>query len=106
MSDDLGPIPGFDADQAWALKQLMRAAVTEGIAECDGLRDLHRTIYGNGNKGLKVEVIELKKTTEITQQTLDRLDADRRSLKVAVYGAMAGSIGSLIVAIAMYYVAT
>jgi len=63
--------PGFTAAQTWALRQLIREAVAEGIAAaehrdctamCTRVEEARETLYGNSSDGLKTTVTELKTT--------------------------------------------
>jgi len=67
MSDN---VPGFSAEQTWALRRLIREEVHEGIKlaladpncprPCDKVADLELNVYGNGSAGLKGRMTALE----------------------------------------------
>lgn len=46
-------IPGFTADQTWALKQVITEAVRDANDHDERVAKLERCVFGNGTDGLK-----------------------------------------------------
>ena len=57
-------IPGFTADQTWALKQVIKEAVREANDHDERVAKLETCIYGNGEDGLKDTLSKLKSEVE------------------------------------------
>ena len=60
MTDDT-QIPGFSADQTWALRQVVREAVQAANAHDERVRKLEDCVFGNGKDGLKDTMTGVKK---------------------------------------------
>jgi len=80
-------VPGFDADQSWVIRSVAREAAREAITElagracpfdCEDVRDLKKTVYGNGDRGLKMRM------TTLEGQVADLLWWNRAALGAAV----------------------
>lgn len=58
---DSRQIPGFTAEQTWALQQLITGAVREANEHDERVERLEGCIYGNGKEGLDKSVASLGK---------------------------------------------
>lgn len=58
---DSRQIPGFTAEQTWALRQVITSAVREANAHDERVERLEACVYGNGKEGLERCVIKLGK---------------------------------------------
>ena len=80
-------IPGFDAGQSFVIRTVAREAAREAVAElagqhcpfdCQDVKDLKKTVYGNGDRGLKMRM------TTLEGQVADLLWWNRAALGAAV----------------------
>ena len=59
MTPDTRQIPGFTAEQTWALQQLIKQAVQDANEHDRRVERLESCVYGNGKEGLDKCVIKL-----------------------------------------------
>ncbi len=59
MTPDTRQIPGFTAEQTWALQQLIKQAVQDANEHDRRVERLESCVYGNGKEGLDKYVIKL-----------------------------------------------
>ena len=58
---DSPQIPGFTAEQTWALKALIREAIREANEHDERVAALQECVFGNGKEGLKTTIVRMQK---------------------------------------------